>query len=221
MRRIGKDAEALPKFEKAYGKSKNAKHLAQMGLCLQAVGRWSEAEEALSTALQEGSNAWIKSNRDVIKDSLETVKQHVGSLELGGSPEGASVVIDGRAMGTLPLSAPLRLNEGPLVLEVRAPNHRPERQELVIHGGQFRRLQVDLRSEAVVVPGFKPTAEREASSVSVATSAEETPEASDRGNGRTWLWVGAGALAVAAGVVAFLLLSSGSENPDVDGMGKL
>lgn len=220
LRRIGKDAAALPKFEQAYSKSKNAKHLAQTGLCLQAVGRWSEAEEALSTALQDSAHAWIKTNRDILKESLEVAKQHVGGLEVTGSPVGAPVSIDGRNIGTLPLATPLRLSEGPLVLEVRAPAYRPERRELIVQGGQFRRIQIDLQPQAAALASSKPeTLPVEGSATTI--SEKSSPLDQEETRQTPWLWIGAGSVVVAAGLAAFFLLSSGSDNPAVDGMGRL
>lgn len=212
LQNVGKETKALPKFEQAYAKSKSAKHLAQVGLCLQAIGRWVESEEALSTALQDANAPWISANRQVIKHALATVKQQVGTLEVTGSPEGAAILVDGYDMGRLPLPAALRLNQGPVVLEVRAAGHRPERQELSVQGGHYRRLQVTLQPMATTpkLPAAVPDAPAEHSSGRIATGS--AAEAEQRGVAKKWILLGGVAGVVGVAVIGVLLMMSfGSE----------
>ncbi len=67
LRRAGQDAEALPKFEEAYRLSPTPKAAAQLGLCLQALGRWSEADARLSEALKAKDDTWVRKNRDILR----------------------------------------------------------------------------------------------------------------------------------------------------------
>lgn len=221
LRRVGKDAEALPKFEQAFAKSSNPKHRAQLGLCQQAVGRWVEAEESLSGALQSSTHPWIKQNRDILKQSLETAKEHIGSLEITGSPVGAKVLLDGQILGRLPLAQPLRLNQGSVALEIAADGHQTQRRDLTVEGGQYRKLRFDLAAETLPSPSALTAAEPQpaADSALLASSSEMPAEGASRST--PWLWIGAGAVVVVALGVLALVLTSEEKNPSVDGMGSL
>src|SRR5687768_12824986 len=59
LRRAGKDAEGLQKFEAAYRLAPTPRAAAQWGLCLQAVGRWADADTRIAEALQAKADPWI------------------------------------------------------------------------------------------------------------------------------------------------------------------
>jgi hypothetical protein len=59
-----------------------------------------------------------------------------------GTPAGASVVVNGWVAGKLPLSAPIRVGEGPLNLELRAAGFEPARRSLAVVGGQRQEIAV-------------------------------------------------------------------------------
>src|SRR5262249_720649 len=90
LRAQGKHAEALEEFKKAYGIAPTPRALAQIGLAEQALGRWLEAEEHVSKAMESASDPWIKSKTGPLKDALETIREHLGDLEIEG-PDGADI----------------------------------------------------------------------------------------------------------------------------------
>ena len=63
LRRAGRDAEALARFERAHAVEPSPRTLAQMGLAEQALGRWVRAEAHLRAALAPRDDAWIERNR--------------------------------------------------------------------------------------------------------------------------------------------------------------
>lgn len=86
LRRAGRDIDALDRMQRGYDLEPTPRAAAQVGLCLQAVGRWSEADLKLSEALSATEDPWIVKNRATLKDSIEAIKVHVGRIEVIGSP---------------------------------------------------------------------------------------------------------------------------------------
>lgn len=137
LRRAGRDGDALKKLEEAFLIAPTPRVTAQLGLCLQALGRWAEADVRLSEALLASGDPWIRGNRETLKDSLETVKKHVGRVEVLGTPEGADVFLNGRLIGKLPLSDAISVNEGNLDVEARAEGYTSDSKTLNIVGGSY------------------------------------------------------------------------------------
>ncbi len=207
LRKVGRDDAALEKFDRAYGLAPTPRAAAQKGLCLQALGRWTDAEDLLASALEGGDDPWVARNRNVIKDSLEEVKTKIGRFEISGSPEGAEVFVDGRRMGSLPLPGTVRINAGPATLEVTSTGHVSERSNLQVQGGSFRQLEFRLKPERPVALAPMPRQETDSdlSESALPAEASETPVYK-----RTWFWGAIGAVVV-AGVVTAVVLSSGKE----------
>ena len=139
LRRAGDDLAALKKFEQANGIEQSPRTLSQLGLAEQALGRWGAADRHLRAALAAPSDGWIGKNRKSIEEALKIVQQHVGQLDVVGSPAGSEVRVDGELVGKLPLPRPVPATAGSVAVEVRAPGHLPIiRSAQVVVGGVTR-----------------------------------------------------------------------------------
>lgn len=137
LRRQGDDLTALEEFRKGYELAKSPRGAAQLGLCEQALGRWSEAEAHLREAVRASNDAWVKKNRETLRDSLEAVKERIGRLEFVGSPAGAEISIAGQLIGRLPIKDPIVVNNGSVDVEASAPGFEPMRRAVMIKGGEY------------------------------------------------------------------------------------
>lgn len=212
LRRVGRDDAALEKFDRSYGMKPTPRAAAQKGLCLQALGRFTEAEDLLASSLEGDADPWVAKNRDTIKASLEDVKTKIGRFEISGSPTGAQVTVDGRAVGQLPLPGMVRINAGPAELRVQAEGYVSENTNLRVEGASFRRLEFRLKKDATAVaaPSLMPTNTDDtvvttASGVHADESATEQPVYK-----KAWFWGVVGAAVVGA-VLTAVVLSSGKE----------
>jgi hypothetical protein len=139
LRRAGDDLAALKKFEQANGLEQSPRTVAQIGLAEQALGRWGAADRHLRAALAATGDAWIGKNRKSIQEALKIVEQHVGQLDIVGSPAGSEVRVDGELVGKLPLPRAVPATAGSVAVEVRAPGHLPTiRSAQVVVGGVAR-----------------------------------------------------------------------------------
>src|SRR5437868_6723538 len=138
LRRSGDDQGALPLLARAYQAQPGPRTAVQLGLVEEALGRWGDADEHLTIGLRAGGDAWIARNRKTIEAALRVVKPHVGRIEITGEPAGAEVLVGGRRVGTVPLAAPVRVSEGSIDVELRAPGYRHGFRTLTVRGGQYQ-----------------------------------------------------------------------------------
>ena len=230
LRRAGQDTEALPKFEEAHRISPTPRSSAQWGLCLQAVGRWSEADSRLAEALKAKNDPWIAKNRATLKESLEAVKQNVGRVEVYGGPDGASVSINGRTVGTYPLAGAVAVNAGNVDIEVSKAGMKRGYRAVTIGGGQYQRVLIRLEEVEKTSPAIAvaPAAAAAPMPTDPGTSEPEgglvaSPEDNTGGSRpfykKPWVWVALGVV-VFGGITALALSGSGgSTGPMVDDRG--
>jgi hypothetical protein len=232
LRKAGQDDQALDAFRSAYKVKASPRAQAQMGMAEQALGRWVDAERDLKGALAVEQDVWIARNSATLKRSLATVTEHLGSVQIVGSPAGARVVIDERDVGRLPIDAPVRVPAGEVLVTVSASGYVDISRKITVGVGSLAREVIALHavasSPAVVATPvhIERSAESSASddtpgvSVSAATgtSGEDKDAAPSEGRGLTTLqaWaIGAGAVGVvAAGVGTLFALQAISKNDD-------
>lgn len=227
LRRKGDDAGALEKFQQAHRLQESPRALAQMALAEQALGRWAAAHDHLVAALDGGGDAWIAKNRATLTESLRSVEQHVGKLDVLGQPAGAEIRVDGVLRGTLPLAAPLTVTTGTVRVDLTAPGHHDAQRTTIVRAGQMTRESFDpLTALPTVVPLPQGIATGAAANGEPAAGGvlgrpgdpQGTLEAPARDDGPSALrlsakWI-AGGVALAAltgGTVAYLLHDSAAD----------
>lgn len=149
LRRQGDDLAALKKFEQANSIEQSPRTFAQLGLAEQALGRWGAADRHLRAALANPNDGWMAKNRRSIEQALKTVAQHVGQLEVVGSPAGSEVRVDGELVGKLPLQRGVPATAGIVAVEVRAPGHLPIIRSAQVEVGGVTRESFNLQPVAL------------------------------------------------------------------------
>lgn len=93
LRRLGRDAEALAEFRRAWDLSHGAHARAEVGLAEAALGRWAEAAADLDAALAT-ADGWIAEHRAVLEGVRALAWRHLGAVEPRGNvPETQSVTV--------------------------------------------------------------------------------------------------------------------------------
>ena len=156
LRKAGDDAGALPEFQNGYRLAHTPRAAAQLGLVEQALGHWDDAEVHLSEAVRTAGDVWVEKNRPALQKSLALVKDHVGTLQVTGEPEGAEVYVNGRRRDQIPMSKPISVMAGDVDVEVRANGYKRAAQKVSIAAYQYRPLVV--RLERLDGPGPSPVA---------------------------------------------------------------
>jgi hypothetical protein len=128
--------QALPLFEKAYQLSRTPRTAAQLGLCELELGYYVAAERYLNEALAAPDHPWVAKNKATLKKPLETARANIGELSLIVSPASAEVTLNNKPIDKALLAAPIRLDKGPVDVDVRAPGYEPARDTVTIVGGK-------------------------------------------------------------------------------------
>ncbi len=172
----GQPEEALRIFTEIYQSTRAPRAVARMGTTEIQLGRWLSAEEHLTAALAASSDAWVQQRRDRLEEALGRVRQNLASLTLTGGVEGARVRINGNAAGTLPLSAPVRVQRGSVMIDVQAAGHVPYQQVLSVTSADAR-AEVNLLRAPVQteVPTTPPSVSPPIASQSPPAAAEAPP----------------------------------------------
>lgn len=145
MRAQGNDAEALTLFEKA-AEIEPASVRVQLHLATvhQALGHWLLADDYLTAALQHENHPYIHRHRQSLDDARRVIEANIGRFAVEGEPAGAEVRLNGRLVGTLPLTTPVRATVGSYTLDVRLRGHYPRQRPITITGGTLVRETVQL-----------------------------------------------------------------------------
>lgn len=189
QRRNGDDASARQVLARARqlapGSTRVLVHLASVE---QALGNWVAAKLLLVETLRRPGDGYVERNRSMLRDALDGVAAHLGEITLQGSPPGARVRFDGRAIGTLPLPTGLEVAAGRHVLEVDADGYFPLARSIEVVGRERRSEVVELlRQPAPVDPALLAEDAPQRSGVSILT----------------WSLAGAGTLAAIGGAIAW------------------
>lgn len=222
--RQGKDAEALIVFERAYAIGHSPRALFHVVLAECALSRWLAADEHLRTVNAAKDDPWIAEHRDNVRSTAELIQKRVGDLEVTSNVAGASVNVDGRDRGVLPLAESLRLVAGSATLIVSAPGHVSVTRPITIVAGQRHREVVEL----VKTPDLRPSSAGPGlgtdgtgagtSPIVSSTPDVSNPEAAAKSRRNLWMGIGIGAgVAVVAAVALGLVFGIPNNAPDVPG----
>jgi len=112
-------------------------------LCLHKESRFDEALDMFE-ALERDYPDLSPTDRALADREIAELQRLVGALAIDGAEPGASVSVDGRARGTCPLPAPLRLSVGSHVVRVFKEGFMPFEQRVDVASGQAARLEARL-----------------------------------------------------------------------------
>jgi hypothetical protein len=157
LRRQQKDPLAYPLLQKAHALGSTPRTAAQLGLVEINLGYWLDAERHLAESLAAKRDVWVHQNRAVLEQNLEKARKAIGEVLVVGTPSGAEIEVNGKAVGTLPMQAPVRLGEGPARIEVRAPGYEPATRSLSVVGGQREEIALALEPAKTAETAPVPT----------------------------------------------------------------
>lgn len=145
-----RDAEALTLLTTLWEETHSARARAQMARAEQALGRWLDAERHMGEALAVADDPWIAARRASLEQERRFVREHLGRIEVLGGVPGASVRVDGREGGALPLAEPLWASAGTVVLEVSAEGYVTAQRTVSVTAGATARETLTLVPVRVV-----------------------------------------------------------------------
>jgi tetratricopeptide (TPR) repeat protein len=191
---------ALVEFERAYELSQNYKVLYNIGQVRIQLGRYAMAREALTEYLKLGGDSVNAERVQAVNKDLAMLVERTASLNIVASQPGADISLDGKVIGTSPLSAPLVVDAGEHSLVLHKSGYYDRTQSVTLAG----REQIDVSIELMPVPeaAQRVVVERQTERVAPAKPSH------------TAAWVGwgvTGALAVTAGVTGYFGIAKAND----------
>jgi hypothetical protein len=124
---------ALAEFQAAYKLRKSPGVLYNIGLTEKALFHYNEAIDNLGQYLAAEPKLTAERKNEV-KQLIAEMSALLATVTINVVPDGATVTLDGRTLGTAPL-APYGMAAGNHVIEVTSEGYRPVRRELMIAAG--------------------------------------------------------------------------------------
>jgi len=114
-------------------------------IALARVGRSDEAFDLFSELLRDYPGL-SSQDQALVQAELGKLAPLVGSIDVVSSDAGASVLIDGRARGKIPLSGSLRVAAGARIVRVVKTGSAPFETRVDVAGGETARVNVKLEA---------------------------------------------------------------------------
>jgi hypothetical protein len=134
---------ALVEFLRSREILPTVKNTYNAAICLRRVNRFDEALDMYETLLRDFPEL-PADDRQIAQRELAQLQASVGTIELRGGTAGASVLIDGRARGTLPLPGPARVGAGTHTIRVSRDGFLPFEARAEVVGMQTAVVNVQL-----------------------------------------------------------------------------
>ena len=113
------DAErALDAFQRSRATIPRRGNTLNAAICLEKLGRFDEALELYEDVIARFATDLPIAERVALASTMADLRKKVSSVTISANVTGASVQIDGRPRGTLPLTAPIRVTAGSHVVRV-------------------------------------------------------------------------------------------------------
>lgn len=116
-----------------------------LGVCEEKLGLYQDAAEhlAYNRRLDDGTSA---SRTKQVDDAWNSLTPKIAIIQVNCNARGAELAIDGKAVGSAPLT--IYLAPGTASLRIRADGYRTETLNLTVSAGEQRPLTVSLKPDA-------------------------------------------------------------------------
>lgn len=134
---------ALAEFLQSRRALPTAKNTYNAAVCLRKTNRFDEALEMYEALLRDYADL-APEERAVAERERAQLEASVGTIAIGGGVPRATVVVDGRERGVLPLEKPLRVGAGTHHVRVSADGYLPFEARVDVTGQQKVALEAKL-----------------------------------------------------------------------------
>ncbi|MCK6550698.1 PEGA domain-containing protein [Myxococcota bacterium] len=199
---------ALAKYEQAYATYPSAKIFFNIAEAHNKLDHPVEAADAYERFLAEANVDPASGPAKKVQERLDGLKPRIALVEAFGEPTGADIVVDGKAIGSLPMK-PVRVKAGKLALKASMPGYSAYEATIDAPGGQTTPIEIKLTLESVAARDQTP----DIGAAPVAIT--EAPGDEGGGGGVTskwWFWGAVGLGVVAAGTAVALAATSGGSD---------
>ena len=140
-------AAALVEFERAYELVSDYRVLFNIARVHVEQNHYVEGVRAYERYLEEGGDQLSKARRTQAEQELEVLRARIGSVTVRSNVAGAELSLNGKTVGTLPLSEPIELDPGTWELRLEKPGYRPVQRTLKLAAGDSPRITLKLTAQ--------------------------------------------------------------------------
>jgi hypothetical protein len=139
---------ALAAFEESYRILPKPGLLYNIAMCQKALFRYVDSIAAFKKYL-EAMGASVKPEMKLnVEQALADMRKLVGTIVIDGAPDGASVFVDDKPVGTTPLEETLIADPGQHSIRVERDGYKPLRTEVNVASGAGVSVRAQLRAVA-------------------------------------------------------------------------
>ncbi|MBI2895536.1 MAG: PEGA domain-containing protein [Deltaproteobacteria bacterium] len=117
------------------------------GLCLKALHRYQEAIAAFERLLREFSTGGSDESRALARTEIQNLRALMGSVRIVVSVPAAEVLVDGAAVGTSPIAAPVDLVGGNHVIQARREGFEAAEERVAVVAGETASVDLTLLAD--------------------------------------------------------------------------
>lgn len=150
--------EALELYDRAWAATHDPAILYNRARAEQGLGDYPAALDAIETFVRTAPED-LKQKVPHVENLVEEIRARVALLMVTSPVAGASVMVDGKLVGTTPLAAPVRVAARTVTVGVEAPGRRPFHVEVKTTGGKLETVDALLdedhattTTKTIVVP---------------------------------------------------------------------
>ena len=190
---------ALVQFERAYEVKPNYKVLYNIGQTYFQLRQYVEARDAMQRYVREGGSQIDPDREAAVTKDLTDLEKRIANLTITVNVDGAAVLVDGKKVGTTPLTSAIAVSEGQRTVSVEAPNRGVLQRLVRVAGGDQQTLTLTFAAPVAAAPSNKWQLQAKPAHLGVV------------------FWstaIGAVALGAGAGVTGYLALKAQSDNKD-------
>jgi len=146
-----KYSEALAEFEQAYALASHPLVLYNLAATHRALSQYAQAVDFYNRFLAEGKGVVKPAQLAKGQRELDDVLRLIARVDVTTDPSGATVSVDGRALGPTPLGQPLILGPGDHVVSASLEGHEPAERAFRVAAGDTLAVALTL-AEKVEAP---------------------------------------------------------------------
>jgi hypothetical protein len=150
LRRNSADDAALTVFLEAEAQDPTSvRVLLHVVTAAQGAGKWLMADSYMRKVSALSDDPYYRRHADAIEVVRRAIAARIGTFQVDGGPDGATVRLDGQLVGTMPMTQPTSIEAGAYLMEVHKPGFYRLRRNVVISGGVLTREPVSLNKAEV------------------------------------------------------------------------
>jgi hypothetical protein len=150
LRRNSADEAALTVFLEAEAQDPTSvRVLLHVVTAAQGAGKWLMADSYMRKVSALSDDPYYRRHADAIEVVRRAIAARIGTFQVDGGPDGATVRLDGQLVGTMPMAQPTSIEAGAYLMEVHKPGFYRLRRNVVISGGVLTREPVSLNKAEV------------------------------------------------------------------------